>query len=680
MQLGPLVRRFREFLRNVGKLHAPPAVAVLQPHLKAAGVAHAADRRRVEGDERTLLQTKAHAVQLAGKIKGAVAGGLAVAPRLEGKEERRHVGLGRAAHGVHAGEAHYVRDQRIGHDGLVELFHHGGRAADGRAVGHGHERDKIPLVLIGNEPARHALEHAADAHEHKHEQPHGKQAAPEQQLHDADVFSGEPFKPSVEFAEENVGLPMPRLEQQGAQGGSEGQGHRARDDHGHRDGDGKLLVHAARHAAGEGHGDEHGAQHQHDGDNRARHFLHGLGGRLARRQPVADVPLHVLEHDDGVVDHDADGKHKAEHGQGIDGEAKGIHARERPHDGYGHGEAGDQRGAPVLEEQVHHEEHQHHRLEKRLHHFLDGNLHEGRGIVGDAVSHAHRELFGQFLHLGLDHFGGGKGVRARREVDADGHGVEAVVLAHEIVALRAEFDGRHVLEAEDGAVRLRAEDDVAELFRGGQAALRGDLPRHAHAGGHGLSAHAARRELGVLIPQGGGDVLGRDPELAHHVGLEPHPHGIVLRREVFGIAHAGKAFQLVDDVQQCVVAEINGVVPLIRRGQEDDLEHGGRLFEHRDAHALHFLRKLRQRELNPVVHVDGRLVRIRAHIEGHGQAHASGPRADRVHVDHVVDAVDLAFEQRSHGLSDDVGARAGVGRVDFHLRRGQVGILFNGQH
>ena len=215
---------------------------------------------------------------------------------------------------------------------------------------------------------------------------------------------------------------------------------------------------------------------------------------------------------------------------------------------------------------------------------------------------------------------------------------------------------------------------------GGQAALRGDLPRHAHAGGHGLSAHAARRELGVLIPQGGGDVLGRDPELAHHVGLEPHPHGIVLRREVFGIAHAGKAFQLVDDVQQCVVAEINGVVPLIRRGQEDDLEHGGRLFEHRDAHALHFLRKLRQRELNPVVHVDGRLVRIRAHIEGHGQAHASGPRADRVHVDHVVDAVDLAFEQRSHGLSDDVGARACVGRVDFHLRRGQVGILFNGQH
>ena len=67
-------------------------------------------------------------------------------------------------------------------------------------------------------------------------------------------------------------------------------------------------------------------------------------------------------------------------------------------------------------------------------------------------------------------------------------------------------------------------------------------------------------------------------------------------------------------------------------------------------------------------------------VGGHGQAHASGPRADRVHVDHVVDAVDLAFEQRSHGLSDDVGARAGVGRVDFHLRRGQVGILFNGQH
>ena len=625
LQFGPLVRRSRELLRNVGKRLASLAVTILEPHFKAAGVAHAADRRRIEGDERTLLQPEAHAVQLAGKIEGAVAGGLALVPRLEGEEERRHVGLGRTAHGVHAGEAHHVRNQRIAHDGLVELFHHGGRAADGRAVGHGHERDEVSLILIGDEPARNALKHAADAHEHKREQPHGKQAAPEQHLDDADVFSGEPFKPTAEFAEEGIGLPMPRLEQQGAQGGGEGQGHRARYDHGHRDGDGELLVHAARHAAGEGNGDEHGAQHQHDGDDRARHFLHGLGGRLARRQPVADVPLHVFEHDDGVVDHDADGKHKAEHGQGIDGEPKGIHARERPHDGHGHGEAGDQRGAPVLEEQEHHEEHQHHRLEQRLHHLLDGNLHEGRGIVGDAVGHAHGERLGQFLHLGLDHFGGGEGVRARRKVNADGHSFEAVVLAHKIVALRAEFDGRHVLEAEDGAVRLRAEDDVAELFRGGQAALRGDLPRHAHAGRHGLGAHAPRRELGVLIPQGGGDVLRRDPKLAHDVRLEPHAHGVILRREVLGVTHTGKAFQLIDDVQQRVVAEIDGVVPLIRRGQEDDLEHGGRLFEHRDAHALHFLRKLRQRKLNPVVHVDGRLIRISAHIEGDGQAHASGP-------------------------------------------------------
>ena len=42
------------------------------------------------------------------------------------------------------------------------------------------------------------------------------------------------------------------------------------------------------------------------------HLAHRPVGRLARRQPCLDVALDVLDHDDGVVDHDADRQHQAE--------------------------------------------------------------------------------------------------------------------------------------------------------------------------------------------------------------------------------------------------------------------------------------------------------------------------------------------------------------------------------
>ena len=55
-------------------------------------------------------------------------------------------------------------------------------------------------------------------------------------------------------------------------------------------------------------GTKNGAQDQHDGNHRACHFVHGLLGGLLGRQPIFDVTLDILDHDDGVIDHDADGR------------------------------------------------------------------------------------------------------------------------------------------------------------------------------------------------------------------------------------------------------------------------------------------------------------------------------------------------------------------------------------
>jgi hypothetical protein len=47
--------------------------------------------------------------------------------------------------------------------------------------------------------------------------------------------------------------------------------------------------------------------------------------------------------------------------------------------------------------------------------------------------------------------------------------------------------------------------------------------------------------------------------------------------------------------------------------------------------------------------------------------------ADRVHVDHVVDAVHLLLDRRRNGLRDGLGVGAGIGGGDQNLRRNNVG-------
>jgi hypothetical protein len=111
-----------------------------------------------------------------------------------------------------------------------------------------------------------------------------------------------------------------------------------------------------------------------------------LGGLLGRQAFLAHHALDVLDHHDGVVHQQADGQHHAEHGQRVDREAEGRQHAEGAEQHHRHGDGRDQRGAEVLQEQVHHQEDQHHRLDQRLHHFLDRDLDEGRGVVGTTYS------------------------------------------------------------------------------------------------------------------------------------------------------------------------------------------------------------------------------------------------------------------------------------------------------
>ena len=73
--------------------------------------------------------------------------------------------------------------------------------------------------------------------------------------------------------------------------------------------------------------------------------------RHARFEMAGDI----FQHDDGVVDDEAGRDGQRHQRQNVEAEAEQIHAAERAENGDRHGDAGDERGADVAQEQEHDE-------------------------------------------------------------------------------------------------------------------------------------------------------------------------------------------------------------------------------------------------------------------------------------------------------------------------------------
>ena len=72
--------------------------------------------------------------------------------------------------------------------------------------------------------------------------------------------------------------------------------------------------------------------------------------RLKRRQSGLELALDILDHDDRVVDDEADRQHHAEQAQHVEREAEDLHHRQRRDQRHGNGDRRNDRRAPALQE------------------------------------------------------------------------------------------------------------------------------------------------------------------------------------------------------------------------------------------------------------------------------------------------------------------------------------------
>ena len=409
------------------------------------------------------------------------------------------------------------------------------------------------------------------------------------------------------------------VEQQGAHCRTERQRQKERDGGGGGDRDGELAIELPRDAADERRRDEDGQQHQGDGDQRRSHLVHGDARGLQRAQALLQLALDVLDHDDGVVDDDADGQHQAEQRQHVEGEAEGLHHHARADQRHGDGDDRNDRSAPGLEEQQHDQHHQSCRLEDGDIELVDRDLDELGRVVGEAVFETLGKALRHLLDGGLDALSGPHGIGARLLIDDDDDGRILVGVALRRVAERAELDAGDVLDPHDAPVGPHLDDDVLELVGLPEAPLhlQGDLEGVVVIDRR--LAERATRHLHVLRAQRFEHLLGGEPAHGDPLGVEPDAHGILAYAEQEHVGDAVKPHQLVADVEQAVVGDVDLVVGLVGRDQVDRQQQVGRALAHGQAVAAHLVGQAALGGADPVLHEHLGLVDVGADIEGDGQ-------------------------------------------------------------
>ena len=558
---GVLARHAQHLVARSQQGIVAQAGAVLQAHGKAGGIAQLANGRWVEREDEGVF----HGHQ---GTKGPGRDGrclmlrpLAFRPGLE-----RHEAQGRILARAREAETHHPHDRRhfrLLEEVLLDLRDHLLRAVAGGARWQLDVDDQVALVFIGQEGRWQAgIQIAHRTQQHRIDDEHATTTAHKDAGQAAIAVRGG-VKAAVEPPEEAALFMVPRvdrLEQRGAQGRREAQGQESREDDGHGHRQRELPIDVAHRTREESHGQKDRHQHHGDADHGTTDLGHGLARGGTGREPFrGHEALHVFNHHDGIVHQDADGQHQAEHGQHVDGEARGQHHAKGAHQCHWHHQGGDQGVTPVLQEQEHHRKHQQHGLDQGVHHLLDRQGHKGGGVVRDLGAHALGEELLQ-LHQPVFHgLGGLQRIGGGRELQADAHGVLAIQAGVGAIGLRAQLDAGHVTQAHHRAIGLGAQGDVAKLIDAGQ------LTRHHHGGRHGLRAQVGPVAQGtgwhqrVLCTDGRVDLGGRHIE-GHQLGrVQPDAHGSLGAKQL-RLTDATHTLQLRHQVARGIVAQGNGVI------------------------------------------------------------------------------------------------------------------------
>ena len=460
---------------------------------------------------------------------------------------------------------------------------------------------------------------------------------------------------ALQRADQNPGLRgmVGRAQEAAAQHRRQRQRNEPRHQDGEADDDRELVEDAPDDAAHEEHRDEHRDQRDRHRYDREGDLARALERGLHRGETRLTVTDDVLQHDDRVVDHEADRERERHQRNVVEAVPRDVHRRKGPDDGNREGERGNDRRRESADEQKDDEHHQDDGKHQRVLHVGHGGLNGHRKIVAHRDVDRARKLRANRGQQGLDAVRDVDGVRIRLSKHRDRQRPGAVEPVRPLVAQNAVDDLRDLAEAHRGSVAI-GNDQRAVRGSFGKFGVRLQCrrllwsaertDRHVRAGG-------GERALNFIEP----DAADRQ-----QVGIDLDADGKFLRAVSEDLRHPGQRRYALPDVDlDVVVYDGKRHRRGFQRHQQNrriarvDLAIRGR--------NCHFGRQLARGTRDRRLDVLRRGIDIAIEVELHGDPADAEPAHRRDRVD-AGDRRELAFERR--GDRGGHGGRARARHVD----------------
>ena len=300
--------------------------------------------------------------------------------------------------------------------------------------------------------------------------------------------------------------------------------------------------------------------HRHNGKP---DFTCAPNGRLEWRHALFDVSVNVLQHHNRIIDHQTDGQHQGQQGQGVDAETGQGHQGKSANQGHRDRQQRDDGGAQRAQKEKNHQGYQHRGFDDRLEYALDGAVDEDRVVVGHLDRHPGRQITPDLDHE-LPHAGGEVERVGRSLPDhADPDGIAPIEPNTGALIDRGLLHPRDVGNPDrlpvDGA-----DDHLAKFLR----TLEIGRGRHVE---FALPAFdPTGRHLQVGAPQGVLQILDRQAVSRQLVGINPYAHGELALTLHDHVCSARRRLQ--NRLNQGVghLGELQRIVGVRTHGQEDD--------------------------------------------------------------------------------------------------------------
>ena len=199
------------------------------------------------------------------------------------------------------------------------------------------------------------------------------------------------------------------------------------------------------------------------------------------------------------------------------------------------------------------------------------------------------------------------------------------------------------------------------------------LPRYGRR-----SSQLARSNLVVLRFQLVNNIQRRELIFVHRVAVQPDAH-CILGTEQLHVTDAGSTADRIFYVRSNIVGDIILREVFIVRHKASNQQEAAAGFLHADTLLLHFLRQQRHGELEFVLNLHLRDIRIRARLECQRNGDVTGGITGGRHVHQIINTVHVLFDNLSYGVLYRLGISARVGCCHCHRRRRNGRILCDRQ-